>query len=243
MTPNDSFLRAGGPDSAGHTGHSSLGTPHQQHQQQQDEEHPENEPWYDMVENVTRENAMDVVASIHKLISKQKDAIQNNASYEAMKAIANKIERKAKILENNSFFVREGDLIKLNRAGREAIYRFFLFSDVLIYCHQGISGEYKVHGTLPLQDMQIFERDTDPTRCSISIKHPVKSFIVVAESVELKYAWFTDIEKTISNCRLRRVNNMKDAASVMSSGGSLSVIVHSGTSTVAGDALGDNNDV
>ena len=39
-----------------------------------------------------------------------------------------KIEKKAKILEENSFFVRDGDLQKRNRSGNLTTYHFFLFS-------------------------------------------------------------------------------------------------------------------
>ena len=38
----------------------------------------------------------------------------------------------------------QGDLTKLNRSNRPVTYRFFLFSDELIYAHLGMKNEYKV---------------------------------------------------------------------------------------------------
>ena len=41
-----------------------------------------------------------------------KDSLQRSANYELTRAVAARIDKKAKVLENNTFFVREGDLSK-----------------------------------------------------------------------------------------------------------------------------------
>jgi hypothetical protein len=54
---------------------------------------------------------METVAEIHKLIVLLKDKIQEDSTYAITRTIAAKIEKKAKVLENNTFFVREGYLL------------------------------------------------------------------------------------------------------------------------------------
>ena len=39
---------------------------------------------------------------------KLKDRIQETANFETTRAVASKIEKKAKVLEHNTYFVREG---------------------------------------------------------------------------------------------------------------------------------------
>jgi len=67
---------------------------------------------------------------------------------ETMKQVAKRI-RNGDILLNDPSrtFVREGDLTKRHQlAGRSSTYRFFLFSDVLVYAHKSpTQGDYKVH--------------------------------------------------------------------------------------------------
>jgi hypothetical protein len=50
------------------------------------------------------------------------------------------------VLDGVRTFIREGDLLKTCRSGKKILYRFFLFSDMLVYAHStaGSSEEYKV---------------------------------------------------------------------------------------------------
>ncbi len=156
--------------------------------------------WYTHVINSSRATAMETVAEIHKLIVLLKDKIQEDSTYAITRTVAAKIEKKAKVLENNTFFVREGDLSKRNRSGRLDVYHFFLFSDHLLYTHAAtITGEYKVHAQLSLSTMTVSNVD-DPNDCSFYISHPTKSFIVVAESPSIKAQWVRDIDHAIQAC-------------------------------------------
>ncbi len=156
--------------------------------------------WYTHVINSSRATAMETVAEIHKLIVLLKDKIQEDSTYAITRTVAAKIEKKAKVLENNTFFVREGDLSKRNRSGRLDVYHFFLFSDHLLYTHAAtITGEYKVHAQLSLSTMTISNVD-EPSDCSFYISHPTKSFTVVADSPTIKAQWVRDIEHAIQAC-------------------------------------------
>lgn len=156
--------------------------------------------WYADIGRMVPETAMETIAKVHTLIVHVKDAVQESANREVTRSVAARIEKKANVLENNSFFVREGDMAKRNRNGRFVAYRFFLFSDQLIYAHQGLSGEYKVHGMLHLTQMAVTDLATDANRCSMYIQHPTKSFVVVADSPGTKQHWLRDLQQTIANC-------------------------------------------
>lgn len=88
---------------------------------------------------------------------------------------------------------------KRNRNGRLDAYYFFLFSDQLIYAHQSMSGEYKVHGQLSLSSINASDVD-DPKGCSFHIQHPTKSFVVVCSTESEKKIWLRDIQQTIQSC-------------------------------------------
>jgi hypothetical protein len=114
------------------------------------------------------------------------------------------LRKKAKVLEHNTFFIRQGDLNKLAaRTGRPTTYRFFLFSDHLIYAHLGMKKEFVVHEQLSLAAMTIADLDHDPTACSFHITHPTKSFTVFAESPMVKVQWIRDINHAITSCKKR----------------------------------------
>lgn len=159
--------------------------------------------WLADVSDGVPEIAMETIAKVHTLMVKVKDNVQESANREETRTVAARIEKKANVLQNNSFFVREGDLAKRNRNGRFVSYRFFLFSDHLIYAHQGLSGEYKVHGQLHLTQMNVTDLVTDANKCSMYVSHPTKSFVVVADSAECKQQWMRDLHQTILNCKKR----------------------------------------
>jgi hypothetical protein len=95
-------------------------------------------------------------------------------------------------------FLREGDLVKRsNRSGRNVKYRFFLFSDMLIYAEKSSSGQYKIHEELSLHLMKVTD-DTNGTSNkksrSFQMHHPRKSFLVIAPTRENKSIWVRDIQ-------------------------------------------------
>lgn len=127
----------------------------------------------------------------------------DDTSVDTMKKVATRI-RNGEILLNDPTrtFVREGDLTKKHQlAGRSSIYRFFLFSDVLVYAHKSAEGDYKVHEELPLHLMKVEEYDGNGTtkakKCSFHIHHPNKSFLAVAPNPSEKQSWVDDIRESI----------------------------------------------
>jgi hypothetical protein len=148
---------------------------------------------------------LEVISKLHKLIVHLKDECQEISSHELTTSVASRIEGTRNILARNAYFVREGSLFKVShRNGNQRQYRFFLFSDELIYGSVGLLGvQYRTHGQLPLHSMTVTDMDSDPTHCSMFIDHPYKSFTVVCPSPLAKNQWLRDIFQAISNCNLR----------------------------------------
>jgi len=170
------------------------------------------ETWYEDIENSSPDTASDLVGVIYTMIAIQKEALEKNASFEVMKNVAAKLEKKdsKRVRMRNSHFIREGTLTKQSStSGRLIEYRFFLFSDHMLYSHySSITSEYKVHTSLSLIDMEVSDRASeDPSFCSFTVTHPSKSFIIIAENVDLKYAWLSDIERAIQACKAKEKTN------------------------------------
>jgi len=98
-------------------------------------------------------------------------------------------------------YVREGDLVKHHQlAARSSTYRFFLFSDVLVYAHMSKEGDYKVHEELPLHLMKIDDSESQgyyTKQNSFHIHHPNKSFLVSCSNKTEKKHWIDDINTSI----------------------------------------------
>eukprot|EP01041_Mallomonas_annulata_P008580 gene8580-17701_t len=160
----------------------------------------ENETWFNNLSSVTPESAMDVVSDLHVMIFEVKETFTRLSALEILRNVANRIDKKASILKYNTSFIREGDLDKVSSKGKMVTYRFFLFSDVLLYAHHEILNGYKVHLQLELNKMQIHEVVDDKSGCCLYIEHPTKSFIVAADSPAMKQTWVRDLTNAITNC-------------------------------------------
>lgn len=145
---------------------------------------------------------------MHSLICDLKDSVQQSRIRAELRSVAKRIEAGARLLEGSRRFIREGDLIKKCRSGKSVKYRFFLFSDQLIYAHRSFTGEYRVHNQLVLSIMKVTSVD-DRRNCSFHIHHPQKSFVVVAESAEMKRAWMDDIHEAIEASVRQRLQEKK----------------------------------
>ncbi|CAB9523975.1 inhibited guanine nucleotide-exchange protein [Seminavis robusta] len=127
-------------------------------------------------------------------------------------------------------FVRMGDLKKKSiRSGRYTDYRFFLFSDVLIYAKRSSASyahqrgsfydnvdkdhnkdEYKIHEELPLHLMKVIDwfppsSIKDVMKKAFQVHHPRKTFMVFCNSPEERIAWVRDIRLAIEKEIKRKV--------------------------------------
>ena len=100
-------------------------------------------------------------------------------------------------------FIRYGNLFKKSgRTGRAVEYRFFLFSDILVYAKPESSGRYKIHEELPLFQMKVVDwyPSTQKSRQrSFDIHHPRKKFqVLCSDGIERK-SWVDDIRTAITD--------------------------------------------
>ena len=125
--------------------------------------------------------------------------VVDDKNINTMKQVASQIRNGDILLNDPSrIFIREGDLVKRHQAGRSSTYRFFLFSDVLVYAHKSSQGDYKVHEELPLHLMKVEDGGRGKTKSDgFYIQHPSKSFFVVAASLGEKQQWIDDINDSI----------------------------------------------
>ena len=145
-------------------------------------------------------------------------------------------------------FVRMGDLKKKsNKSGRFTGYRFFLFSDALLYAKRvspshattangngnrdGSFAEtitedaYKIHEELPLHLMKVVDwfppsSNKDMMKKAFQVHHPRKTFMVFCSSSEERVAWVSDIREAINREIQRKV--MMEAARVAAAATTLS---------------------
>lgn len=172
--------------------------------------------WYEEVVKGNNELAMETSAKLLHLTVYLKDIMQENQNYEITQEIAAKFEKKDRVMENNSYFIRDGELQKINnKGGRAVTYHFFLFSDNLIYAHAVRGGEvFKVHGQFDLLSLEVkrtSERDEDSS--SFYLEHTIKSFVVFADSPHEKEQWIRDITVAINNCKRRAKASLKGPVS------------------------------
>ena len=167
-----------------------------------------NEKWYRQIEDVSlsHEKVLAAVEEINLLTRELRRAMQIDSRLnQDMHKVTRRIRNGEILLSDPTrSFVREGDLLKrCNRSGRFVLYKFFLFSDVLIYAHKSSTrGDYKIHEELPLYLMKITSvanRDAEKKRYCFKIQHPKKSFLVCAPSAESKTRWMEDITSVISS--------------------------------------------
>jgi len=184
-----------------------------------DQETDEQEEWYASIEKSCTKpgNRKSKLRSIEKLGELVSDLGLNIAvDVEGRKAIRDAVRsiQNAEFLVNDPTrnFLRQGDLLKrANRSGRCTEYRFFLFSDTLIYAKK-IPGtnQYKIHEELPLILMKVVdwfpsEMQKEAKR-AIQIYHPKKTFIVLCSSSDERKSWATDIRYAIDRELKRKVS-------------------------------------
>ena len=110
----------------------------------------------------------------------------------------------------NRRFLRQGDLLKRsNKTGRYVQYRFFLFTDVLIYAKRTVNGgsnvtttKFKIHEELPLILMKVVdwfppEMRKETSQRAFKIYHPRKTFLVLCNCNDEKRSWVADIRHAV----------------------------------------------
>jgi len=172
------------------------------------------EKWWQAVETASARDAWKHISEIHAVIAELELRMTECLDWNKLQRVAEKLP-KANVLSKDRAFLREGDLKKFCQSGKIKNYRFYLFSDQLIYAHHTFSGEWKVHNQLSLTALRIEDCKKQP--CNFRINHPTKSFMVSANSAENKKSWMRAILKAKSGAdrrsqEKRRMSSVKISA-------------------------------
>jgi len=143
---------------------------------------------------------MEVISTIREVIMDLRKEFEDIRDEATFRGAIKKIDNGEKLFPsppdngNKRLFLKEGDLVKKCQSGKFVTYRFFLFSDQLLYTHRTYSGDYNVHKQLKLSEMRANPIDDDENR-TFHISHPSKSFEVIAHTSEIRRDWL----RTIAN--------------------------------------------
>lgn len=169
--------------------------------------------WQRIVENASGDEAkLECLESVNKFVDNLRLNISADANdRKAMRDAVAQLEN-AEFLMNDPHrtFLRQDDLVKkANTTGRCTDYRFFLFSDMLIYAKKlPDSQKYKVHEELPLLLMKIvdwFPPETKDGKISIQVFHPRKKVTMLCADEAEKKSWVESLRSAISNELERKV--------------------------------------
>ncbi len=171
---------------------------------------PDEEEWYNLIATTSSmsclENRDTAVASLYERVKRVKESVRSCVCNRALLSVSERL-RNVNILERNPHrtWVREGDLVKICRSGRKVLYRFFLFSDLLLYGSllPFASETWKVRGKFDLSTLSIqnltpqmaLAASADAER-GFLVTHPRKSFIVSAPTPSEKMKWVRSIKRT-----------------------------------------------
>ncbi|KDO35012.1 hypothetical protein SPRG_01075 [Saprolegnia parasitica CBS 223.65] len=157
--------------------------------------------WLTTIEkNAATADPWTVIGDIHVYVNKLKESIEKRKTVETLTSVVKRINHSQAYLHDTTHFVREGDLTKRCRTGRNRLYRFFLFNDQLLYADKSsISSNWNAHQSLRLRLTRLADiPDSLLLRHAFQILNPVKTFTVLAESAAAKAEWMWAIEEAIA---------------------------------------------
>jgi hypothetical protein len=164
------------------------------------------EQWYVELEEAcsgTVEQKLWALQNIHGWIQSLQSALQVDveSKVEMTQAVAELEDGDFLLHDPARSFIRADNLIKRSsRTGRSTEYRFYLFSDVLIYASGLPDGRYKIHEELPLHLMKVvdwFPPSYRNRQIMFEVHHPRKSFQVFCHSHEERKSWVGGIRAAI----------------------------------------------
>jgi Sec7 domain len=164
------------------------------------------EEWYQELEEACsglHDSKLWALKKIHSWVESLKAAllvdVQNKV--ELSEAVGELVHGDYLLQDPARAFLQSEDLIKKSsRTGRTAVYRFYLFSDVLLYASKEPAGCFKIHEEFPLHLMKIVDwfPPTQKNRLIMfEVHHPRKSFEVLCPTHEVCKRWVENIRAGI----------------------------------------------
>jgi hypothetical protein len=164
------------------------------------------EQWYLELEEASSgciDQKLWALSKIHDWIQSLKAALRVDVRYkvEMTEAVAELVDADFLLQDPARAFLQSGNLLKKSgRTGRTTMYRFYLFSDVLLYASKTSDGRYKIHEELPAHLMKVvdwFPPSQKNRKVMFEIHHPRKTFQVICFSEESRKSWVENIRAAI----------------------------------------------
>jgi Sec7 domain/PH domain len=164
------------------------------------------EDWYVELEEASsgcNERKLWALNKIHEWVQSLKSALRVDVRYkvEMTEAVAELVDADFLLQDPARAFLQSGNLLKKSgRTGRTTMYRFYLFSDVLLYASKTSGGRYKIHEELPVHLMKIvdwFPPSQKNRKVLFEIHHPRKTFQVICLTEESRKSWVENIRASI----------------------------------------------
>lgn len=146
----------------------------------------------------------DAIAELNLFLTELKEDVSRKTKLDTMREVVAHIEQGEMILKANSFFVCQGDLAKVFQTGQREAFRFFLFSDWLLYTHKAPEkGMYKIQDALALTKLEVADYCGNPSGRYFSISFATKSILIEAVSVADKLSWVREVQRCVCACKKR----------------------------------------
>eukprot|EP01125_Pyxidicula_operculata_P005349 TRINITY_DN1917_c0_g1_i7.p1 TRINITY_DN1917_c0_g1~~TRINITY_DN1917_c0_g1_i7.p1 ORF type:complete len:645 (-),score=90.90 TRINITY_DN1917_c0_g1_i7:266-2200(-) len=164
---------------------------------------PESHPDYENILSSFKQIKI-VAASINDAVA----AAENYEKCLQIQRLFQSTNSKVQVIEQHRKFIHDGWLIKQCRKERK-LRRFFLFNDICIYCFEAAgTGYYIMSGTIELSKSVVLDYpDQDKLENGFMISTQGKSFLVYADTREIKMKWLTLFSEAISNQRNKKSTN------------------------------------
>ena len=164
------------------------------------------EQWYLELEEASsgcNKQKLWALSKIYEWVQSLKAALRVDVRYkvEMTEAVAELVDADFLLQDPARAFLQSGNLLKKSgRTGRTTMYRFYLFSDVLLYASKTPDGRYKIHEELPAHLMKVvdwFPPSQKNRKVMFEIHHPRKTFQVICFSEESRKSWVENIRAAI----------------------------------------------
>lgn len=178
-------------------------------------ESAKNEEWFQTIEQSCISNdkgKLESLGQINQLVQHLSLHISaDEKNRDAMKIAVGQLKNADFLLNDpNRTFIRQDDLVKQAKStGRCVGYRFFLFSDMLVYAKRiPKTQHYKVHEELQLLQMKIvdwFPPETKDGNRAFQVFHPCKKVMILCADNDEKRSWVELLRSAIDSELHRKV--------------------------------------
>eukprot|EP00474_Spongospora_subterranea_P004651 CRZ05109.1 hypothetical protein [Spongospora subterranea] len=176
-----------------------------------------NQSWVTDLKLLVSNRSKKAVSAIIQIANRTKKRLIFERDQSILLNIQNEFTDEVLLLDPERLFIREGHLTKVSSGSRLQIYRFFLFTDLILYAREQFQ-KLKLHKVVHLSMCRLMDLPDGESESSVKnsfkIVSPQKNFTVIAASANDKRIWMEDIQKQIEVCYFRHKQWVEAARSL-----------------------------